>query len=385
MADYQPVFAGDKGPPPGMSVSFWRDLMNSDYAKSQIAHFAKRGVDWYQGFVDNYATPMWNGLSPAQQTKYQEDDSEGNLDPWFTPEGKIAEEKGAAEAEKDRVEQSYEDWESEFMPGLREAMEGASAGDAAAIQRLNTILAGIEDPEIADYVGDYVSQAAQAGASQEAIDRQKGQFDKLNALSDPTMTAEERLMQEISRRQQEADLRSYRGALANDMQARGVYGSGNELTMNLAAASEAAQRRALDEMSAQANAQTRAMDALGKATDLSSTIRDSEAQESQYRGDAADIASKFNKELKTRYDEWVAGEKRKSNENAIGRAEKIASGAMMLGDKNFERVSNVANTGLTATGGKTGTVLRGAEPIRDLGKMGIAEADNEETEDKLRY
>lgn len=327
---------------------------------------------------DMSGAPKFYGKRPVARTQeeYEQLKAAGAnpLEPNFVPHNIYKPGTPEWYAEQDQIDAfntegeglaGLQDWEQKYLPGISEAVNAAIAGDEAAMARVNELMGSIKDPEIAAFVGDYVSQAASAGPGQEAIDRQIGQFDKLNALSDPSITAEEKLMMEVARREQEQDLRAQREAMAQNMRARGVYGSGAELTQNMMAQAEGSNRRALEYMSAQANAQQRAMDALGKASEMSSDIRKSEAQESQFRGTAADRAKEFNNRLRQEYETWKTETLDKRNQNKISNEQNWANIQSAINSNRVNHSQVMPNMDLKKLGVKHGIMAEGDKAVGD--------------------
>lgn len=361
--------------PEGMSQLFW-DTVNASPEAEEIRKQSKAlGVagqsqaDTRQ-LIDRLIAKKWAELPPEKQKEYHHQDEIGSTNVPDSPAWKAEHRVTEAGEIRDLGEANYTGWEEGPLADLQATATKAAAGDQAALARLEEIMGSIKDPVIKDYVGDYISQAAQAGPSQQAMDDQRKEYLKLSGLTDPTITAEERLMQETSRRQQEQDLRSQRGAFANDLQARGMYGSGAELTMNLAQSQESAQRRAIEEMTAQSNAQKRAMDALVGAADISGDIRESEAQESQFRGTAADKATEFNKTLRDGYDRWVTEQQRKQNQDTAGNALGLFGAQTGVNRDAVTRATGIANTTLGGVQGHAAARTAGfnteGETIQDL-------------------
>lgn len=348
--------------PEGMSQLFWNEINNSPEAeairrskKNKIGQDMKSDAD-VRREIDRLIAQKWAATPPEKQQQYQHQDQIGSKNIPGSPAWQAEQHEVTARKNADISQADFSKWQEGPQADLEETARKAAEGDKAAIDRLTNLVNSIEDPAIKEYVGDYVSQAANAGPSQEAMARQRAEYDKAHSLEDPTMTAAERLMQYEARQKQEQDLRSQRGALENQMQARGLYGSGAELQMNLAAQQEMAQRRAYDEMLAQANAQNRSMEALKQAGELATSMRESEAQESQFRGAAADKASEFNKTLRDAYDKWVNEQKRKLNEDKVTRETGLANTTLTANAAGVNRAGTVANTALG--GVQTGAALR---------------------------
>jgi hypothetical protein len=86
--------------------------------------------------------------------------------------------------------------------------------------------------------------------------------DQLKALTNPGVTASEKLIYAMSQQQQEQDERSTREALETDAARRGVSGTGTNIARNALAAQQTSRNRMLQDMQAGAQAQQRAMTAL---------------------------------------------------------------------------------------------------------------------------
>lgn len=95
---------------------------------------------------------------------------------------------------------------------------------------------------------------------------------KLWGLTDPTVTAQEKLMFELARQQQEQDEGALRDALRTDSQRRGMGGVGNEIARSALGAQQTSRNRMLQDMQALAQAQARSMDALANHGNLASDM-----------------------------------------------------------------------------------------------------------------
>lgn len=374
-------------PPKGIPRLFWEKLLqdpaNQKGLKWLTDPTAKGGYDrfpnkaQYLAFLQQGAEDQFRRLPKAQQQEYIDADASGAAYDPNSVEGRL-------EQQGDLVDDfAGADFEGADPQALIDATTAAAAGDTAALEKLNELLAGIKDPKLAEYVGDYISQAASAAPDQRDVEAQQRQLAKLEGLSDPSITAEEKLMMEMARRQTGSDLKAKRGAIANDLQSRGVYGSGSELTMNLAAQQEAAQRQALEMLGAQSNAQQRAMTALRGAADLSTSMRGSSAQESQFRGTAADRAAEFNKSLLDSYNRWKDEKEKENNDRAIGRGEKIAANVGKVGQVGVGAASSIFDIGNKAADKKYLIKKDALDAKLKIGDRWIDRGAQGETEEKL--
>lgn len=135
---------------------------------------------------------------------------------------------------------------------------------------------------------DQTSQAAQAHASQDTINSQKQGLDKLWGLTDPNITAQERLIMEEARRNQEQSNRASRGAVMSDLQSRGFGGAGAQMTDMQGAQEQTGQERTLADLGAEANAVARSQNALGMYVDATGQLRSQEFDEAFARAAAGD-------------------------------------------------------------------------------------------------
>lgn len=150
------------------------------------------------------------------------------------------------------------------------ARELSASGQGALNVRLDDIreLDKLRDP---DSIGGMQQLLAAANGSkdihvgQEDPDAYAAAVDarnQLKALTDPRVTAQEKLMFELQRQQQEQDERGVREALETDAARRGTAGIGTTIARQGIAAQQTSRNRMLQDMQALAQAQQRAMDAL---------------------------------------------------------------------------------------------------------------------------
>src|SRR6185312_3012189 len=150
---------------------------------------------------------------------------------------------------------------------------------------------------------DYLSPEARAA--------QKTAMDKTLALTDTKETAEEKLMREVARRNMERDLAAQRDAQANQLRARGAYGSGAELAGFLGSQQELAQRRSLENLGADANAQKRAIDALGTYGDQAFKLG---SQDATAQG-MMDLNSRFNSGQRQDFEKFKTKTQQEENDS----------------------------------------------------------------------
>lgn len=346
--------------PAGMSQLFWDTINKSPEAeairkqRSVIGATSGDPDAVIRQKIDALIAQKWAALPPEKQEEFHAQDKRGSPNVPGTPAYEAEKDADRATANTERDETSMEAYLGGPQAALQDAAAKAALGDQAAIETLRNLMGSITDPEIKAYVGDYIAQGATAGPSQRAIDDQRKEYEKLSANTGLAINAEERLMMEMARQKQEQDLRSQRGAFANSLQERGVYGSGAELAMNLAQSSEYAQRRAIEEMTAQAHAEERSRLAIEKANEVAGNIRTAETEEDQYRATAADRAKEFNNTLRDGYERWVTEEKRKFNEDKVDRNFKLFQGETGVNREAVARQASVADNAIAGLTGGSG-------------------------------
>lgn len=246
------------------------------------------------------------------------------------------------------------------LAGFQDEDQGVVDRLKEALSQYKNPAEAFNDPNFMAYVGDLESQAK---VSQEAIGNQKKALGRWDELSHPQETAEEKLIREMARREMEGSMKGNREAMAQNLKARGVYGSGAELASQLDTQQEAASRRSLEEMGANANASKRAIDALGHYSDVSNQIRGNELAE----GQALDTVGMFNKQVKQGADLARAKAKIEAETNAEQEKAKRATTtydaeSRAIGNKRAD-LGNETNTNIALTSGKTGNNLAGASLV----------------------
>lgn len=171
------------------------------------------------------------------------------------------------------------------------------AADAtAANQRTEADLGG--------YIGQLNTEYANVGnqgwkdykSLGKGYDAQLDALQKYKGLTDPRMTAEERYMQEQARLGEEQGLRANRDAVLGDLGARGMRGSGAELTNMLGAQQQLGQQRVLGDLGAQANASKRAMTALEGYGRVGGEMRSAEDVVGQFNAGQGQLAREWQSE-----------------------------------------------------------------------------------------
>lgn len=374
--------------PNGIPESFWQTLL-SDPANTKGLHWLEdstKGGSFdrfankaqYLEFLQQAAEDQFKRLPAAEQKKYSDADANGGVDPNSVP--------AIVDKGRNRLQNDYDlgmaDWEGANPQEFIDAERAAASGDRDALEHLNELIRGIKDPTLAAYAGDVAAHTA--GADPRDIEAQQRQLSKLESLSDPTITAEEKLMNEMARRQTESDLRGQRGAIRNDLLSRGVYGSGAEITQNAMAQQEAAQRQAYEQMQANANAQTRAMSALKGAGDLATSMRGSSASESQYNAGAMDLADQFNKKMMESYNQWKDRTEKETNDRKIGREQTIAGNVKQIGTGGVQAAGDIYKLGADRGIAKAGLHKTLTEGLGKLDDTEMNYYDGEHTKDEVK-
>lgn len=246
---------------------------------------------------------------------------------------------------------------------LEGAYRAAGLDIDAATKELVDNIGNIQDPQVAEYVGDIIRRGESIKANPEELLRQKRAADKLEGYTNVQETAEERLMRELARRKMEGQLKSDRLAAAQNLQRRGVYGSGAEIAMGGQSMQEAASRRAMEELAAQANAQNRAMNALGKFSDLSSQMRTQDVNEAEARAKIDQVADMFNKGTQEQHNQFKTKQEAELNRDRVTRDIAKRDAKVAAATAKTAGAQNVANTKIALASGATGSNISGANTV----------------------
>jgi hypothetical protein len=190
----------------------------------------------------------------------------------------------------DAVDSNTSDWnrlaDSILGPDgqkLHDKYQAFQGSDASALNDLKGEFgkySNIEDlfsnPNFYGDVGDVENQAKPTDAT---VQQQRQNLAKYNTLSNTEETAQERFQRLMAQKTADANMKGARDTIAQDLKARGVYGSGAEVVMNMMSQADEANRRYMANLAADAQAQQRAMQALGAGSELASKMRGAETQE----------------------------------------------------------------------------------------------------------
>lgn len=192
-----------------------------------------------------------------------------------------------------RQQQAYNQLNGIASGSLDWQSQGAQAyADPATVQGQWNVLNQLQG--VAGGSMNVPSLASEARASDQSVQDQHKGLDKLWGLTDPSITASERFMMEQARRGQETQERASRGAVMSDLSARGMSGSGAQLSNMLGSQEQQGQERTLADLGAQANAQNRSTQALGMYIDASGKLRSQEFDEAFARASAGDAMAVAN-------------------------------------------------------------------------------------------
>lgn len=191
--------------------------------------------------------------------------------------------------------------------------------------------------QLADALGNYKSVEDVLGAAPQLAThdpqsrlREQMNLSRIGALTGTKETAEEQLMRLVARRNMENQLKAERDATAQSLKERGVYGGGAELASALAAQQEQASRRSLEDVAANANAQKRALSALGQYQQGAASM-----------SAADDALSKFNSSLLQQNRGLQANARVQDNSAQLQRAtakNNAATNTNMLAAQNADKV-----------------------------------------------
>lgn len=184
------------------------------------------------------------------------------------------------------------------------------------------------------------------------------QLDALNRLSqiaeEGGMTlADKAAMNQITGQLARRDAAA-RGAIREDMQARGTLGAGAELASRLAAQQESSQIASERGLGVAAQAQQRALDAIMRRGTLAGDIRGQEFGEQSTAAQARDAIARYNAAARERAQGYNLGRSQQEFENQMRRTgaqvnTRLGQGTQMMGEAQGVRQ---AAAGYGAAGGK---------------------------------
>lgn len=198
---------------------------------------------------------------------------------------------------------------------------GARADFANVLELINMerVKRSMPKIEVEEFVGNYVSAAAEAGADPDAIAAQKRALSELSNRITPELSDKERAIIEVNRRGQEQDIRGQSQAALSSARARGFGGAASEFQAGLSAQQGASERRMLEDLMASGMAFDRAERALRDYGTLAGQIREQSFGEEFKTGSAADDAERFNRSLRQDYDMFKTRTAAQENRDVWGR------------------------------------------------------------------
>jgi len=185
-------------------------------------------------------------------------------------------------ADGEKLNDFYQGVEASDQSNL-DAYKGAM-GDYSKVEDL------FSNPNFYGDVGDVSNAAKPTDAT---VQEQRGMLAKMKSLSDPTETAAERFQRLMAQKTADANMKGARDSIAENLKARGVYGSGAEVVQNMMSQADEANRRYMANLAADAQAQQRATQMLGMGSDLATKMRGAETQE----GALANQVNMFNNQV----------------------------------------------------------------------------------------
>jgi len=209
-------------------------------------------------------------------------------------------------------------------------------------------------------VEDLISKNPLELAQHDAASRGKENVNlaRIGALTGIKETAEEKAMRRNARDELQSQLRGAREARANNLQSRGVYGGGAELTQALAAEEEAAKRQSREDINAQANAQKRAIGALGAYQQGAGAM-----------SQADDLLSRFNSSLKAQRTTDLGNARNVDNTAQQSRASTLYNANTGTNQMATGNTNAVQGQQLATTQGKAGAKQNSANSNLEMGKM----------------
>jgi hypothetical protein len=329
-------YGGSVGAGPGirdkqgniLNDGFFQDPLSGKYVNLKTGE----NVDAATAINPNPSAPV---AAPAGKTLHQNPTGFGNVS------------SSLVDATKDKQQSMVKPW---TLPGAYKATEDELTDNVNDyVDSLNAI----KDPNLVNYVGDVQSQA---NVSDQARQAEGYALDKLKGFTDVKETAEEKLMRELARRKMEGQMKGDRDAMAQQLKARGVYGSGAELAGQLNSQGESASRRALEELAAQANAQQRAMQALGQYSTAAQGLGNQDLE----AGRLHDLVSEFNNNSRAQNDQFRAKQEADNNQAKTARATAQTNAKNRVTSLKDTHTNDLTNVLTTLGGMKVGANNAGA-------------------------
>lgn len=241
---------------------------------------------WYGGASDpagdenRYITSTARDAETGEQYSYRQRVKFSDKD--RKRRRQIARDKRRATDARLRAQQEY--YGGLFNEGLG-GVRGAFEGMEGELPSELDLLGGVENAE---------SSLAGAEADAGAIAAQRAALEQLSQISQGGYTAEEAAAMQRMRMETAQQEQSQRQAVQQQMAMRGMSGSGAELAGQLAAQQGGANRANQMQLETQAQAQRRALQALGMQGDLSSGMRGQSFDEEATRRGATDDFTRWN-------------------------------------------------------------------------------------------
>lgn len=241
---------------------------------------------------------------------------------------------------------------SDFYGGLEEGDQSNAADLIKALGGYENAADFFNNPNFMGDVGDVTNSAH---PSNQTVADQRDAIAQLRGLTNTQETAAEKLIRLTAEREMEQKMRGDREALNQSLKSRGVYGSGAELVGNLMSQQGLSANREMSNAQANAQAQQRAMQALGTYGQMSSAMRGQEANEGSLANQVAEFNNATNQNLANQRAAAQVGATQRGQQDIANRA---TAGYAANSDVNKNARADTQSqidTGLKTTAGATGT------------------------------
>lgn len=184
---------------------------------------------------------------------------------------------------------------------IRRAQEIIGAVDIPSPEALQVVLEKLQQqgeltPELEQALTQQVSQLQGWEESPELKSAQREALESLRQQGRTGLTMEDRAALSDIQRRINAEQRGAQGAILQNMQSRGMLGSGAELAARLSAAQGGAELASQQGMDIASQAQQRALQALAQSGSLAGSQQQAEFQRAAAIAQAADAINRFNTE-----------------------------------------------------------------------------------------
>lgn len=336
----------------GEDTNSWNDRLTTETKKAALdRYFAQQragGMNW----------------TPEQEKAARAEAMQNGWD-WFTKHGVSTNAEDTQRALGVVGPRPTDENQSATLPKLLSAFEDA---DQSNYDALAQGLADVKNPDLIRSVQDLESKVKLSDQTKAA---QTDALNKLKANTSVQETGEEKLMRLLARQKMESEMKGERDAMNASLKNRGAYGSGAELASQLQNQQNLATQRQISELGAQANAQQRAMQALGQYQQLGTALGNQDIA----LGKAQDTIGMFNNQVRQGYDIADVQNKQRNADRDVDKQKTLAKGRSDIvnnarGDTKFDIDTKTGLAGMRIGANSSGANAVSGAIGQQIGQLG---------------